>query len=147
MSFRCPQCGAIITIESCSERFNRSQAFELDEPERYRVHHLSVPCYWLQHNMYSRTGWLQVRKLLYRFVFEGRAPQEVLKENKISLDSGKRSGSFTRGEKLPGVEGILWSFTIADVRLDTAENYNADVLQWAKHVLADSEALIRQTGI
>ena len=110
------------------------------------MHHLSVPCYWLQHNMYSRTGWLQVRKLLYRFVYEGLTPQEVLKENKKSPDSGKRSGSFTRGEKLAGVENIHWAFTIADIRLDTPENYNADVLEWAKHVLADSEALIRQAG-
>ena len=111
MSFRCPQCGAItINGEACSDRFDRSQAFELQEPERYRVHHLSVPCYWLQHNMYSRTGWLQVRKLLYRFVYEGLTPQEVLKENKKSPDSSKRSGSFTRGEKLAGVEDILWTF-------------------------------------
>ena len=145
---KCPQCGAITDIEeTCSKRFDRSQVLELEEPERYRVHHLSVPCYWLQHNMYSRTGWLQVWKLLYRFVYQGLTPQEVLKENKTSLDSGKRSGSFTHGEKLAGVEDIHWTFTIANVRLDNPENYTADVQEWTKHVLADSEALIRQTGI
>lgn len=148
MTQQCPQCGAITVIgETCSDRFDHSQVLELEEPERYRVHHLSVPCYWLQHNIYSRTGWLEVRKLLNRFVYEGLTPQEVLQENKTSLDSGKRSGSFTRGDKLAGVENIHWTFTIADVRLDNPEDYNADVLRWAKHILADSETLIRQTGI
>jgi hypothetical protein len=148
MTQKCTQCGAITAIEeTCSERFNRSQVLELEEPQRYQVHHLSVPCYWLQHNMYSRTGWLQVRKLLYRFIYEGLTPQQVLQQNKTTLDSGKRSWSFTRGEKLAGVEDILWTFTISDVRLDNPENYTADVLQWAKQVLDDSENLIRQTGI
>jgi hypothetical protein len=57
--------------------------------------------------------------------------------------TSRRTWNLTRGAKLPGVEQIAWSFTIADVRLDRAEDYCADVLTWARRVLADSEALIR----
>jgi hypothetical protein len=59
------------------------------------------------------------------------------------FDSRHRTWSFTKGEKLAGVEGIRWSRTIADVRLDSAEHYCADVLIWGKSILSDNEGLIR----
>jgi hypothetical protein len=59
------------------------------------------------------------------------------------LDSGKRTFSITRGIKLAGVEQVKWSFTAADVRLDSAEHYCADVRRWAEAVLADSAELVR----
>ena len=52
--------------------------------------------------------------------------------------------SFTKGAKLPGVENIVWNYTIAAVRLDTAESYCADVRHWAENILADSEQLVHK---
>jgi hypothetical protein len=48
--------------------------------------------------------------------------------------------------KLAGVESIAWTSTIADVRLDTAEHYRADVWVWAAQIVDDSEDLIRAAG-
>jgi hypothetical protein len=58
------------------------------------------------------------------------------------MDSGQRTWSITRGPKLAGVESIAWTRTIADVRLDTAEHYCADVRAWAESILVDSAALV-----
>jgi len=66
--------------------------------------------------------------------------------SRVNADSGHRTWSFTRGAKLPGVEDIVWSYTIAAIRPDTAESYCADVNHWAESILADSEQLIQKTG-
>jgi hypothetical protein len=147
MSFSCPQCGAVYTAdETCQDRFNISQLKEIEQPAYYAVHHLSVPCYLLQHNAYSREGWIEVRKLLAKFIYDGWTPTMARRQNRVNADSGHRTWSFTKGAKLPGVENIVWSYTLAEVRLDTAEAYCADVRRWAESVLADSEQLIRQLG-
>jgi hypothetical protein len=99
----------------------------------------------LQHNAYSREGWLFTRALLARFV-AGDTPDAARRRSRGALDSGRRTWSVTRGEKLAGVDGIAWTRTIADVRLDTAERYCADVRAWAASVLADSEELARAAG-
>ena len=139
----CPQCGARLAPgETCRDRFNRGQVNEIEQPARYAVHHLSVPSYMLQHNVYSREGWLDAREGLRQFVEEGLEPAEVRRRNRIRLDSGRRSWSVTRGPKLPGVDDIRWTFTVADVRLDTPEHYCADVRRWAESVLADSAELV-----
>ncbi len=144
MSFTCPRCGAVFpSDETCQDRFNASQLKEIEQPAYYAVHHLSVPCYMLQHNVYSREGWLEVRKLLSKFVNDGWTPAMARRQNRVIADSGHRTWSFTRGAKLPGVEQIVWNYTIADVRLDTAEAYCADVRHWAASILADSEQLVR----
>lgn len=101
----------------------------------------------LQHNAYSRHGWLEVRRLLARFVYDGWTPAMARRGNQITADSRRRTWSFTRGAKLPGVESITWSFTIADVRLDTAEIYCTDVKRGAERVLADSEDLVRSVHL
>jgi hypothetical protein len=64
------------------------------------------------------------------------------RENRVKADSGKRNWSFTKGEKLPGVEKIRWTFSIMDVRTDSAEHYCADVVHWTETVLADSKMLV-----
>jgi hypothetical protein len=143
MAYICPKCGAnFISNETCQDRFNAIQLIELERPEYYAVHNLSVPCYMLQHNVYSQRGWLAVRELLFQFVYNDLAPELASKQHRIKYDSGHRKWSFTKGPKLPGVEKIEWSFTIADVRLDTAEIYCKDILHWAKSILVDSKQLI-----
>lgn len=143
MSYICPQCGAKFTSkETCQDRFNANQLKEIEQPEYYAVHNLSVPCYMLQHNVYSQKGWLAVRELLLQFVYNSLKPEIARKQNRIKYDSGHRKWSFTKGPKLPGVEKIKWSFTIADVRLDSAEIYCKDILHWAKNILEDSKQLV-----
>ena len=143
MSFTCPQCGAVFTSdETCQDRFNVSQVKEFEQPAYGAVHNLSVPCYMLQHNAYSRDGWLEARKLLAKFVRDGWTSAMARRQGRVDADSGHRAWSFTKGAKLPGVKKIAWSCTLADVRLDNAEAYCADVGRWAESILADSEQLI-----
>lgn len=147
MPFTCPQCGAhYSTDETCEDRFHSDQLAEHEQPGYGTVHHLSVPCYMLQHNAYSRAGWLWARDLLFQFVYHGLTPETARRRNRINMDSGHRKFSITRGPKLPGIEDIGWKQTIGDVRLDSAEGCCADVLGWAKSILADSEELVRNAS-
>lgn len=141
--FTCPTCGAVFPSgETCEDYFNTGQLMEVENPTSYyNVHHLSVPCYMLQHNLYSREGWLAVRALLAEFV-AGLTPAEARRRNRQNWGSDQRKWSITKGPKLPGVEQIVWSRTVADVRLDMAEHYCADVRRWAESVLADSAPLV-----
>lgn len=139
----CPQCGAKTTsTENCEDRFQLSQAMELVEPARYIVHHLSVPCYYLQHHRYSRTGWLAARELLRLFVMENWTPEKAIKAFRSACSApGKRPG-LVRGNQWTGMESVSWSYRIVDVRMDSAEHYCKDVQLWAVHVLEDSRAML-----
>jgi hypothetical protein len=140
---RCPDCGAeFATGEQCRERFDLCLAKELEHPATYGlVHHLTVICYMLQHQGYSRLGWLEARELLVKFIRQGQTPAGVRRQNRQRLDSRRRTWSVTRGEKF-SIAGESWSRTIADVRLDNAEVYQTDVTLWARAVLADTEKLL-----
>ena len=141
---KCPQCSAeFLEGEDCRARFDLCLAKEFADPAIFgAVHNLSVPAYMLQHNEYSREGWLETRKLLAKFVYEGLSPSDARKQNRAQVDSGNRKWSFTKGTKLAQVDNIRWTRTIADVRLDNAENYCAAVRLWAASVLADTEILM-----
>jgi hypothetical protein len=117
-------------------------AKEFENPTTYgAVHHLTVACYMLQHNAYSRDGWLGTRHLLVQFIQEGKTPAEVRYENRHKLDSGPRKWRVTKGAKI-STDGLVWTHTIADVRLDNPDAYCADIELWAKSVLADTEKLV-----
>lgn len=148
MGSKCPQCGATFASdETCSDRFGATQIKEVESPTSYyAVHHISVPCYLLQHNAYSREGWLAVRQLLHQFVYEGLTSAEARRRYRTAWDGGQRTWSLTKGDKLTQVDDIIWTRTIADVRIDTAEHYCADVRAWASAVLADTAALIQAPG-
>jgi hypothetical protein len=144
ISSSCRQCGAELSPgETCRERFERCLAHDYERPGTYGlVHHLVVACYMLQHNGYSRPAWLAARQMVAQAVGQGLPPATLRAQNRRRLDSGRRSWRVTRGEKMAGVEAISWSRTIADVRLETAEAYQADVRAWAESVLADTEELV-----
>ena len=144
MPATCPQCGAIFPDgETCGGRFDALQWKELEDPAYYAVHHIGVPCYLLQHNAYSRRGWIEVRDLLRRFLRERWTPAMARRRYHAAGEPNGQGGSLTRGEKLPGVERIVWSFTVAEVRRDSADAYGADIRRWGERVLADSENLVR----
>ncbi len=138
----CPQCGAALDPgETCRERFDALQLLELASPAYYAAHHLSVPTWMLQHNEYSRRGWLEVRRLLAEFVHEGVTPEEARRRARGASSGSRKGWSITRGPKLAEVEGVEWTRTVADVRSDSAEHYVEDVRRWAESVLEDTEHL------
>jgi hypothetical protein len=148
MKVTCSQCGANLTPgETCQDRFNAGQLKELELPSYGAVHHLSVPCYMLQHNAYSREGWLTVRELLFQFIYRGLTPAMARQHNRVNFDSRHRTCSLTKGAMLPGVEEVAWAWTIADVRLDAAKLYCADVRHWTESILADSEQLVHDQSL
>jgi hypothetical protein len=139
----CPTCGAPLPLgQTCEDLFNAAQFREIEDPAFYTVHHLSVPCYMLQHNIYSLPGWTAVRDLLRRFVEENLDPQTARREIQQAPQGSQRGWSLTRGEKHPAVAAIRWTRTVADLRLDSAEHYRADVLAWARSILQDSRDIL-----
>jgi hypothetical protein len=143
MSYTCPLCGGEFPAgETCRERFDACLAREFENPATYgAVHHLSVACYMLQHNAYSRDGWMETRNMLAQFIREGAPPAGIRRRNRSRLDSGHRTWSVTQGAKLSEFDTIVWTRTIADVRLDDPEVYGADVKLWAASLLTDTDAL------
>ncbi|HSM58288.1 MAG TPA: DUF5946 family protein [Candidatus Sulfomarinibacteraceae bacterium] len=144
MASTCPHCGARVDGEECRDRFDRCLAKEFENPDTYgAVHHLTVISYMLQHNEYSRPAWLEAREMLSQFVNHGLTPAEARRKHSQTLDRAQRPWRVTEGEKITEVADIRWQRTIADVRLDNADLYRADVRRWAASVVADTEQLAR----
>jgi hypothetical protein len=144
MSVDCAWCGAHYDApgDSCEARFDLALAREFEDPAYGSVHHLTVPAFMLQHNRYSRAGWLWARNLIAAFVRDGLDPAEARRQQRAMLDSGERNWAITRGPTFEGFEQIAWSRTIADDRFDSAADYCADVRAWAAAVVDDSEAVV-----
>lgn len=149
MSQKCFQCGAEFpSDEQCRDRFNLCLAMEFEDPTTFgTVHHLTVACYMLQHNAYSRDVWLEARKMITQFIQEGITPAEMRKQNRSRFDSGHRTLSVTKDAKLSEFDTIIWTRTIADVRLDNSEAYCTDIKLWAASVLADTQILMQTLNI
>jgi len=147
MMNRCPQCGAEYAAgEDCGNRFNLCLAKEYENPSAYgAVHHLTVICYMLQHNVYSHEGWLGARELLRQFMQQGITPSESRKHTCNELDGERRKWNVTKGARFPKFGSISWTRTVADVRLDSPETYCADVRLWATSVLAETEPFIQES--
>ncbi len=143
---KCLQCGAEVPLgRQCRDRFDLCLAYEYENPITFgAVHHLTVACYMLQHNAYSRKVWLEAREMVAQFMQQGITPADMRKQNHQRFDSGQRKWSITKGEKLSEFDTIIWSRTIADVRLDSPEIYCADVKRWAISVLEDTADLVEK---
>jgi hypothetical protein len=146
MSQKCPHCGAEYpSNEQCRDRFDLCLALEFENPTVFgSVHHLTVLCYMLQHNEYSRDTWLEARKMIAQFIQEGATPLAMRKQNRSRMDSLQRTWSVTKGEKLSEFDTIAWTHTIADVRLDNPEIYCSDVRLWTAGILKDTESLMQE---
>ncbi len=144
MSVKCLQCGAVIPQGGqCRDFFDLCLAYEYENPTTFvAVHHLTVACYMLQHNAYSRNAWLEAREMVAQFVQQDVVPADMRKQNRQRFAGGQRKWSITKGEKLSEFDTIIWSATIADIRLDSPEIYCADVRHWAISVLEDTATLI-----
>jgi hypothetical protein len=146
MSNRCPRCGAeLLPGELCRDRFDLCLAKEFEHPGTYgAVHHLTVACYMLQHNEYAREAWLATRAGLAQVIEQEITPAELRRQNRPKMDNRSRPWKIARGEKISAVDSIIWTRTIADVRLDTPEEYCLDVKLWASSFLEDTEALVQK---
>ncbi len=147
MTDLCPKCGAQLREgETCGDLFNLTQFKEAEVPACFQVHHLSVPSYMLQHNVYSKEGWLAARGLLDQFINGGLMPESARRQNRQRMDDGHRLWRLTSGPKLEGVGKIGWTLTVADIRLDTTNNYCGDIRAWAEALLTDTKDLVRSEG-
>lgn len=101
------------------------------------VLYLTVPAYYLQHpSRLSRRGWEEMRNTLSSFLVDGISVGQMRRQAKIPLDSGRRDFSFRKGERMK-LAGIVWSSTIANIRLENAEAYRADIHRRVRSVLDD----------
>lgn len=143
---KCPQCGADLPPEEpCQYRFDVCMALEYENPTTFgAVHHLTVACYMLQHNAYSREVWLEARKMIAQFVQDGIPPAEMRRRYRLKLESRHRTWRVTKDAKLSEFDTIIWTRTIADVRFGDPQVYCADVKRWATSALADTELLLRK---
>jgi hypothetical protein len=134
----CPECGS----EDCQARFDEFLTLEFTDPAYGAVHHLTVTTYMLQHSSkLTREGWLYERELLREFIVENKPPAFVRQQNKDKVDSGKRSFKIKSKTGQRIVNKSAWTKTICDVRVDNAEAYCADVMQWARSVLKEAEGM------
>ena len=139
---KCEKCGGSFNNrEGCADRYQRALANEFENPEYGIVHHLTVPCYHLQHNLYSKEGWIKVRQILHQFLNEGLTADKARNINRDIYDNGKRNYSITKGETFADVDKINWTFTIADIHFDTPEVYCNTIKTWAISILKDSAAI------
>jgi hypothetical protein len=141
----CPECGARLPgEETCRDRFTSAQLLEGEQPGRYTVHHLSVPCFMLQHHGYTLRGWLAARELVREFLEDGLTAAQAARRVQRGARGADRSWSCTRGARPPGIESVHWTRTIAEVRLEDADVYGADVRAWAQAIVRDTEAIARE---
>lgn len=138
MSQKCSECSAALADgQMCRDYFHQMLFWEDEDPERWKVHHLMVLCYHLQHpSLYSAQGLTAARGLLADFVGRGLSPEEVRRRNREHVASGKREWPITAR---PGNRGaykrpIMWTMTAGDVVAGGAERYCENVKAWAASV-------------
>lgn len=136
----CTECGAPDGV--CQARFDEFLALEFTDAGYGAVHHLTVAAYMLQHSSkLTPAGWLEMRSLLREFLVEAKPPAFIRKQNKQKVDSGKRSFKFKSQTGQPVIAKSAWTKTICDVRASGPAAYCADVTEWARSALVESEEI------
>jgi hypothetical protein len=131
----CSECGARLAPgAACEEYFHQMLFWENEHSENGEVHHLAVLCYYLQHpSRYSPEGLAYASQLLAEFVENGAQPQDVRRERRDQVASGRRDWKVTAR---PGAVGAYahaprWTLTAADVIAAGSEHYRDSVRAWA----------------
>jgi hypothetical protein len=135
----CPECGgALAPGAACAEYFHQMLFWENERAENGAVHHLAVLCYYLQHpSRYSPDGLVYAQELLVEFVEQGARPQQVRRQRRDQLASGKRSWKVTSrcGSVAAYPHPPHWTLTAADVVAAGIEQYRDSVHAWAAALL------------
>lgn len=139
----CPECGAPLKDgQQCNAYFDECMALELTDARFGAVHHLTVPAYHLQHpSRVSAAGWSAMRQILRAFVVDGVNAAEMRRINSAAFAPENKTFSLKQGERLALPAGFAWARTIAGVRVADADDYCADVRQWAVAALADAQRI------
>ena len=136
----CPECSALDIL--CKTRFDEFLVLEFADINYGAIHHLTVTTYMLQHSSkLTRDGWLHMRQLLKEFLVENKPPEQVRKQNRDLVDSGKRKFKIASRDGLPVINKSAWTKTILNVRSENAEVYCADVDAWARSALEEAETI------
>ncbi|MEI7846554.1 MAG: DUF5946 family protein [Chloroflexota bacterium] len=139
----CPECGAKFTSAvNCKIVFDECLAREFSDPNFGNTHHLTDGAYMLQHSSkLSREGWVSLRKLLREFLVLNKSPLEISKLARSIVDSGNRNWKISSHDSTPFIDRRIWTKTIMGVHRDEYKTYCADISDWARIVLTDSEAV------
>lgn len=97
----------------------------------------------LQHNAYNHGTWLAARHLLAEFVDQESATSTWYRQQALDSKNRLDQQSLLVGKKFADFDSITWSFTIANVRLEDASEYCADVKNWANHLLQDTQLFVK----
>jgi hypothetical protein len=134
----CPDCGAVLTNgQPCETHFHQMLFWENEDPANWRVHHLTVLCYYLQHPaLYSPEGLEHGRHLLKRFIEDGESPEQMRQETKGSAASNNRNWKIKGTADSHGAYNtpIMWQMNAADIVAGGIANYYQNVKRWAATV-------------
>ena len=133
----CPECGTVWENGlTCQDHFHQMLFWESENPALGVVHHYLVLCYHLQHpSLYSPDGLRAGHELLVSFL-NGATTQEMGKQNKDRVDSGKRSWKVTARPDSSGSyeHPIEWTMRAGDVVAGGTEQYIDNVKIWAQSI-------------
>jgi hypothetical protein len=136
----CPECGT--PEPSCKERFDEFLVLEFTYAGFGSVHHLTVSAFMIQHSSrLTLEGWFHMRELLREFLVEHKSPAFILSQYRHLVDSGKRKFRITSKDGMPVIKKTMWAKTIVDVRMETADIYCADVIEWARTVMEEAATI------
>jgi hypothetical protein len=136
----CPECGT--SEASCKERFDGFLVLEFTYAGFGSVHHLTVAAFMIQHSSrLTLEGWFHMRELLREFFVEYKSPVFILSQNRDLVDSGKRKFRIISKDGMPVIKKTMWAKTIVDVRVEIAEIYCADVIEWARTVMEEAATI------
>ena len=143
----CPECGADWSNGvTCEDDFHQFGFWELADLERFgSVHHLMVLSYHLQHpSLYSPEALAFAQQQLIDFLDGGVTPEQMRRQMRDQVDSGKRSFKVKGTPESHGAydHSVAWTMRAADVVAGGADHYVANVEAWARSILAD----LRESG-
>ncbi len=120
MFAKCPECGADWSDGlTCEAAFHQFGFWELSDLQRFgSVHHLMVLSYHLQHpSLYSPEALKGAQQQLIDFLEGGVSPEQMRRQLRDRVDSGKRAYKITGTAAHHGSYDppVVWTLRAADV--------------------------------
>ncbi len=142
----CPECGADWSNGvTCEDDFHQFGFWELADLEHLgSVHHLMVLSYHLQHpSLYSPEALAFAQQQLIDFLEGGVTPQQMRRQMRDQVDSGKRTYKVTgtAGHHGSYDPPVVWTMRAADVVAGGEDRYVENIEAWARSILAALRAV------